>query len=257
MKWLMMKKIIIYIISIFWGVSSAFAADNNDALWENANDAYVNGNYGEAIVLYDSIVQSGYVSGKLYYNLGNAHFKVGHLGKSILNYKRALRFKPYDADFRYNLSIAESRTKDKIESLPGFAFGRWVDGWRSYLTSNDWGIVSLVMLALALGGVLVYLLLRNKRRRKIGFAAMVTFGALALLTLWFAIAEKRDMSSRQGVVMATAASVNSSPEGNGRELFVLHEGTVVDITGDYATWVEVALPDGNKGWMQAISLEMI
>ena len=91
-----------------------------EQLWDRANTAYVNGDYHAAAEIYEGILAQGLSSVKLYYNLANAYFKEGQLGKSILFYRRALRLAPGSDDIRYNLSVAEARTKDNIEQIPEF-----------------------------------------------------------------------------------------------------------------------------------------
>ncbi|MBQ2393533.1 MAG: tetratricopeptide repeat protein, partial [Alistipes sp.] len=91
-----------------------------EAMWDAANTAYINNEYGRARDIYEAILQRGEVSAKLYYNLANACFKHEELGQAILYYHRALRLAPGDADIRYNLSVAEARTKDTIDRIPEF-----------------------------------------------------------------------------------------------------------------------------------------
>ena len=93
-----------------------------DELWDRANTAYINGDYRGAAEIYGEILDRGLGSVKLYYNLANACFKEGQTGRAILFYRRALRLAPGNDDIRYNLSVAEARTKDTIERIPEF---RW------------------------------------------------------------------------------------------------------------------------------------
>lgn len=76
---------------------------DNKALWQSANQAYIDGDYTAAINYYSTIERRGNYSAKLYYNLGNSHFKQGNLGKSILYYNRALKVAPSMDDAQYNL----------------------------------------------------------------------------------------------------------------------------------------------------------
>ena len=72
--------------------------------------------YQEAILHYEAIVKDGGVrNGKLYYNIGNAYFRLGDTGRAILNYKRAALFMRNDQNLRQNLDYARNRRADRIE----------------------------------------------------------------------------------------------------------------------------------------------
>ncbi len=72
--------------------------------------------YQEAILHYEAIVKNGGVrNGKLYYNAGNAYFRLGDTGRAILNYKRAELFMRNDGNLRQNLDYARNRRADRIE----------------------------------------------------------------------------------------------------------------------------------------------
>jgi tetratricopeptide (TPR) repeat protein len=72
--------------------------------------------YQEAILHFEAIVGEGGVrNGKLYYNIGNAYFRLGDIGRAILNYKRAEYFMENDANLRQNLDYARDRRADRIE----------------------------------------------------------------------------------------------------------------------------------------------
>ncbi|MCB0570031.1 MAG: tetratricopeptide repeat protein, partial [Phaeodactylibacter sp.] len=85
---------------------------------EEANQAFLDKNFEEAIGLYESILQDGYYAPGLYYNLGNAYFRVGKLGKAILHYERALKWSPDDEQVLQNLEIARSQLKDDLLVVP-------------------------------------------------------------------------------------------------------------------------------------------
>ena len=195
---------------------------------------------------------------KLYYNLANAYFKTGEIGRAILYYNKALKLAPSNDDVRYNLAIAEAQTKDKIAVVPEFFLNRWMRGIRNTMSCTAWSIVSLAAFAAVLAFALLFLLSGRIAVRKTGF-----YGALAALTVFviatsFAIAERRDMLRReQAVVMSSAISVKSSPDRSATDLFVLHEGTKVRIATEIDGWYEIVIADGKKGWTESRNIEQI
>ena len=216
-----------------------------EQLWNKANTAYINGDFHAAADAYEELLSRGVSSMKLYYNLGNAYFKDDRIGKAILYYNRALRLAPGNDDIRYNLSVAEARTKDNIEDIPEFFFVTWMRDIRHTMGCTAWSLLSLALLACMLGLFLVYLLAQRISLRKAGFYGTVVAALLFMLTTWFA------------VVMTASTAVKSSPDKSSTDLFVLHEGTVVTITDRLDGWCEVVIADGKKGWVEGRKIEII
>lgn len=229
-----------------------------EQLWNKANTAYINGDFHAAADTYEELLSRGVSSMKLYYNLGNAYFKDDRIGKAILYYNRALRLAPGNDDIRYNLSVAEARTKDNIEDIPEFFFVTWMRDIRHMMGCTAWSLLSLALLACMLGLFLVYLLAQRISLRKAGFYGTVVAALLFMLTTWFAVGERREMlDDTSAVVMTASTAVKSSPDKSSTDLFVLHEGTVVTITDRLDGWCEVVIADGKKGWVEGRKIEII
>ena len=227
-------------------------------LWEEANAAYADADYNKAISGYNAILDAGYVSHKLYYNLGNAYFKDNKVGRAILFYNRALLLKPGDKDTRYNLEIANGRVVDKIEAVPEFFVTRWVRGVRSAMGSNAWAAMSLVLLAALLGAALVYLLSGKLVLRKVGFYVGICSFAAMVFALVFSISERHEiLHSSEAVVMSTAVPVKSSPDRASKDIFILHEGTKVRVVSSLGEWREIEIASGDKGWIAATAIETL
>lgn len=240
------------------GESPVVEAFTPDQLWDRANTAYINGDYHAAIATYGELLDRGYSSAKLYFNLGNACFKEGETGRAILCYHRALRLAPGNDDIRYNLGVAEARTKDNIEQIPEFFLTEWLRSVRHMMSCTAWSIFSLVALVAALALSLLYLLARRLSLRKGGFYGTLVALLLFVVTTWFAWGERREMlDDTQAVVMSLSTAVKSSPDKSATDLFVLHEGTLVEITNRLEGWCEVTIADGKKGWLESKTIETI
>ena len=240
------------------GPAASAEAATPDPGWDLANSAYVNGDYHAAAGYYEEILSRGLSSVKLYYNLGNAYFKEDRLGEAILNYRRALRLSPGSDDIRYNLGVAEARTKDNIEAIPEFFLTKWVRGVRHTMSCTAWSVFSLVALVCALSLFLTYLLARRLSLRKTGFYGTMLAVVVFVVTTWFALGERREMlDDSQAVVMSLSTAVKSSPDKSATDLFVLHEGTLVEITNRLDGWCEITIADGKKGWLESKTIETI
>lgn len=255
-----MKKIYIALTLVSLCFSSVFALekDRQAALWENANNAYSAGNYEDALKGYDSLRNAGFESAKLYYNLGNAYFKTSNIGKAVLYYNRALLLSPNDPDILYNLEIAESHTVDSINEMPVFFAKRWLTDLRMMLSSNQWAVVSLVLFGSALVFVLLYLLSSSLAWRKTGFYAGILLLFLFVCSVTFASRQRTlKLHPGEAIVMSNAIPVKSSPDGGSKDIFILHEGTKVEVLSELNGWREIRIANGDKGWVLSGSIELI
>lgn len=253
-----MKRIIIVTALLLMSVVASVTAQTSAERWEVGNKAYIEGNYDKAIEEYTAILDGGEYSMKLYYNLANAYFKAGAMGKAILYYNKALRIAPSQEDIRHNLALAEAQTKDRIAVIPEFFLNRWLRTMRNSMSCTAWSVLSLVWLGVMLAFGLLFLLASRIRWRKMGFYGALCAFLLFVATTSFAISSRNDMLSHdEAIVMGTAISVKSSPDRSATDLFVLHEGTKVKVLTEVDEWIEVVIADGKKGWTLKSNIETI
>ena len=224
----------------------------------DADSAYAQGNYQQAIKDYEQLLEQG-GNADLYYNLAGAYYRMDEMPRAVLNYERALLLSPGDPDIRFNLQMARSKTIDKITPESEMFFVTWYHSLINLTSVDGWARIALIVLAMAIVLALVYLFTEPVWLRKLGF-----FGALALLGCFvvaniFAYAQKQSFVSRSGaIIMAPAATVKSTPSKQGTDLFILHEGTKVEITdGAMQQWKRIRLADGKEGWLETSQIEII
>ena len=133
-------------------------AQSPEALVQKGNDAYNRSHYDTAIAAYTAVLDAGYESATLYYNLGNAYYRQEEYGQSILNYERALRLKPNYRDAKQNLDLVCSKTEDEIAPLPELFIVQWGRSIISWFSPRGWRIL-LLCLALSLGALLTLFIL--------------------------------------------------------------------------------------------------
>ena len=230
----------------------------NAATKADADSAYVNGNYQEAIKVYESLLKQG-ESAELYYNLGNAYYRTENITRAVLNYERALLLSPGDGDIRFNLQIARSKTIDKIVPESEMFFVTWYRSLVNIMSVDGWGRMALVSLALVIVLFLVYLFSARVWVQKVGFFGGGILLVVFVFSNFFAWQQRQQLLNREGaIVVAPSVTVKSTPAQNGTDLFILHEGTKVVITdGSMKSWREIRLADGKKGWIESKKIELI
>lgn len=231
---------------------------SNAELWDKANTAYANNNYMRAERLYSEILMRDVHSAELYYNLGNVHHKRGKLGLSLLYYYKALRLSPSDSDIRHNIEVANAKTTDNIEQMPRIFLVEWSEWVGSRLSCMEWSVLSLILLAISLGGLLLYLVTDSLKMRRLGFFVTLFVGLIFVLATRHAFVERAAlMNPDEAIVMSESISVKSSPNSSAIELFLLHEGTKVKVVTTHDTWCEIVIDDGKKGWVESRRIEII
>lgn len=230
-----------------------------DSLWNAGVEAYTAGQWSLALEDWEAVRSSGAVSAQLYYNLGNAYYKTGEIGKAILWYERAAKLSPEDADVRYNLEFARASTQDRIDSVPEFFLRSWIRKASHALPGNVWAVLSLVLFAAALSLGLLFLLGSAAPARRTGFFCGIAALLLSVMCFGFAARQRSDRESASAaVVMRAVSSVKSSPSADAStDLFILHEGTKVEILDAVAGYTLIELADGRQGWISTPDIEII
>ena len=222
------------------------------------NKLYSEGKYQEAIDEYQKIVNTNLVSGDLYFNLANGYYTNGELVQSILFFERALLLKPQDADIKYNLELANTQTTDKIEAVGVFFLAQWVISFRNTASSDIWayyGVSFFIGLLVFLG---FFFFSNTVILKKLGFYLSVAFVVLMTVSFTFSYHQKQKLVNREfAIVTNTSLTVKSAPSPEGTELFILHEGVKVKVINALGTWRQIEIADGNQGWIDVDSIEMI
>lgn len=223
-----------------------------------ADSAYSQGHYQQAIKDYEELLKQG-ASAELYYNLGNAYYRTENITRAVLNYERALLLSPGDTDIRFNLQMARSKTIDKITPETEMFFLTWYRAVVNFMSVDAWARTALCSLALAIILVLLYLFADRIWLRKLGFYGALVLVLLFVLSNVFAYAQKQELVDRRGaIVIESAVTVKSTPAAQGTDLFILHEGTKVDITdATMKEWKRIRVADGKEGWVETKQLEII
>ena len=230
-----------------------------DSLWNKGVEAYSAAQWEEAISAWEGITQAGLESPVLYYNKGNAYFKDENYPMAILCYERALKMDPSSSDARYNLEFAYSNTQDRIDTVPEFFLRTWMRKLSFTFSSNAWAGMSLGLLLLTVVLVLLFAMGGTPGRRKTGFFGGILALLLCILAYCMSVSQKNDYERRDyAIVMKAVSSAKSSPsEDNSVDLFVLHEGTKVEIIDEVGDWRNISLSDGRQGWMKKGDMEVI
>lgn len=226
---------------------------------QRANQLYESGRFREAAGMYQQMVDNGIDNSTVFYNLGNAHFKQDDVGRAILNYERAARLSPRDADIRANLELARAQAIDKYETGEEAALARLVLVARSWLTLNE---TAAVTLGLWLMLSALFLLHRHRRdgRLKEGLLYAQILIALLLVGGIFSLGTRLyvEANAPQAIVVAQEVTAVSGPGEQYIAEFTLHSGAEVSLMEQRSGWTRIALPgDQFQGWIPTAAVETV
>lgn len=235
---------------LFAGIFIAFApamrAGNDFAKdFERANLQYDRGNFREAKKGYDFLVANGHYSAALFYNLGNAEFRLGHKGEAILDYERALALEPSQPEARANLTYARDQTGAKI------APRNWRDRLVADLNANSycWAAVAAGWAGLF---ILAAIVQGSHASRKALWLALVCCAAVFGYSI-FAI-QFLEKERSLAIVTAKTADARFAPADNSTLAAVLPAGSRVRILEKRGAWSYSELPDGSRAWIPAAAV---
>jgi len=240
-------------------LSSANSAQDSAVVYmQQANTAYQSNDFKSALELYTKVVDLQYESATLYYNLGNAFFKSGDPARAMLWFERAYRLAPNNEDIIHNINFVQQKLIDRIEQMPELFIAKWWNSCSKLFSGNQWAICSIAACALFVLCLLFILLIRTPWIR----STSIFFAILALSFTIFSIIFAKNETSRyiqnpEGIIMGYVVNVKSTPTEKGSDLFVIHSGLKVGITDQLNEWVEIRLPNGEKGWILASAVEEI
>ncbi len=251
-------KIKSYIICFFCIPMVIFCQqDFLNGIFQEANDHYLNQRYAEAINLYNHVIQQGYEHVDLYYNLGNAYYRLGRLGDAIWAYEKGLKLHPKDEDIRFNLKVSNARIVDRVEVPEGFFLIEWYGALKHGFSPRQW---LLLISSLFLVSSVVFALssfaspsLRSWIKKVSTIGLIIT-----MISLFIYIDLRFEVSDlNEAIIVTDDGKVYSSPTEIGKVLYIVHEGTKAKITQEQFPWLEIELIDGKKGWLKADHLRRL
>ncbi len=233
-------------------------AQSPETMYANGNAYYQQGKFNDAREAYERILNNGYTSGALLFNLGNTYYKLGNIAKAIVYYERARKLIPGDDDLLHNLQLANLQIADRIEPTPKlFIWDAW-DGIKNAFTLGSITWIGYCLYVACLAFVGMFIISRSYSLRKVSLLSAVGLFVLLVFSIGiFSGKLSETLSTDDAVVMASLATVKNSPDVRSSDAFVLHSGVKVRITDRVNDWLKIRLADGKVGWIEEKTVEVI
>lgn len=240
-----------------------------DRMVAMADSAYAADDFAMAAAAYESAITAGATSAPVYYNLGNACYRDGRLGKAVVAYERALKIDPTYSDARFNLQFVRTRLLDRQPETDN-AVGLFFKKTGDLMTPDGWAWTGTALFIICLGLIAVYLYTSPVPLRKFGFFGAIIALPLAIAAYILAVRSTNEAKSHDRAIVESASLMVSTaprtPKDRSEEVALLHEGTKVEVIDslkvmepDSAStrWFKVVIPTGLQGWVSEHGVEII
>ena len=224
-----------------WSVARA---DDVSTAFDQANKLYEEGKFSEAAAAYDKMLQQGEAAPALYFNLGNALFKAGQVGRAVLNYRLAERLAPRDPDIRANLKFARNSVATGAVTSPS-----WWQRWTGRLTLDEWTVLTFGSLWLWLGLLTLGQWRPALRKLLSGYTATAGVGA-ALLAFCLGLESYNRFAVKSVIVAVREAVVRYGPWNESSNYFTVRDGMELAVLDSKGEWVQVSDRAKRIGWLR-------
>jgi tetratricopeptide (TPR) repeat protein len=212
--------------------------------FEKANQAYSEGRFQEAADGYQDLVKSGQWSANLFYDLGNAWFRLGNFGEAILNYERALALDPHHPEAAANLALV--RDEARALELKRNAIERYIQAG----TSTQYSIAASIAFWIALFGVARLLF---SHRRSAALLSLIVLSAVVSAGAGYALYSLEFGSKGRGLAIVTGKNIEArlATADNASSVLALPPGSEITVLSQRGDWLYAALPNDLRGWIPA------
>src|SRR4051812_18502664 len=215
-----------------------------------ANAAYAEGRFQEAVTGYESRIRDGRTHANLFYDLGNAWYRLGNFGKAILNYQRALALEPRHPEADANLRLA--RDEGRALELRMTTTERYA----RLATTKQYAVAAAAGFWLALFlGVHRYF----SGRRSAGRIALIALALLVSAVSIFGIVtlENGIRGDNLAVVTGKETEARVATADNAKSILILPPGSELKVLSERGDWIYATLPNDQRGWIAANAVERV
>lgn len=251
----LLRVVRIFLLSLFTCLAAIAGAKDDATFLARGDAAYTRKAYDSAILYYEEAASGKTPDPTALYKLGNAHYRLRHLGEAMLCYERALLRQPGFSAAARNVRVIQQQVSPA--GRKEIFFIRWWQAISAPEHSNSWAVLAMAIFA-ALLGMLAF---SRYKRRKLEWLSPQLVGVslgIACIFLVFSIAGVwRDVPQAQAVIMRPDTKFRPTTGSAKAGAIALPEGLLVKVLAPQKEEVIVALPDGQQGFVQKADIAAV
>jgi tetratricopeptide (TPR) repeat protein len=243
-----MRKLLIF-ISVFCCLT--VLGQEKDSTFENANAAYNAGQFENAVMLYKEILENGQHSAELYFNLANSYYRLNQVGESIFYFEKAKQLNLNDQDILVNSAFAQNMAIDAVELLPKSQITQLKEKTIGLLSQEGWAYFTVLLMWLLVLFWGFYLWNKVPLVKRTFFILTIVSGLLLMGSLSIAfIKSSNTAETTYGILFNKKIEVWAEPNSRAEVIFLLHEGTKVQMQDQLQEWQKIRIANGSEGWIK-------
>jgi tetratricopeptide (TPR) repeat protein len=230
---------------------------SQDTYSDDADSAYLSGDFLRAIELYESIIansQYGEISYAIYFNLGQAYSQIGEWGEALVNYHRAYRLNPRDGDIAHRIATIRAIRPDKYTEESSL----WVQIAQLTSLFTRWELELFAILLWSFMWLIGIIFWRNRAYRKFLRYPLIVMLCIACALLILTISRVSLETSRPlAILTSNTTEVFSGAGIDYFAMFSVSEGAEMRVLEQSGIWAKIELPDGQIGWVRISTITIV
>lgn len=253
-----------FLILLFFGLNLIYSNELIEKTsltesFEKANLLYNNAQYVESLENYNEIIESGYQSAELFYNMGNCYYKINDVASAILFYERSILMNPTDVDVRNNLQMVRNSLIDDIDKVPESFFNSKLNSISALYSYNTWGIFCIVLSFVFLVLFIIYYFSKSPIMKRSTFLGLIFLFLIIsiVLRLGFNSLEKNYIE-KYAIIFAQKIEIKEQPNLRSDNILQLYKGSKVKVIDEFnEEWFKIKLENGQEGWIRNNEIKII
>src|SRR6266436_7753425 len=213
-----------------------------DVEFAKANEEFAQGHFKEAISGYEALIRAGQWSANIFYDFGNAYFRVGDFGRAILNYERALALDRHHPEATANLQISRDEAH-ALELQPS-----WPERHLQFASVNQYSITAAVAFWIAAFCLVALIFTPRRSATMIGILLVML---LVFVGTTFAIWQLERGSNGAALAIVTGKDIQArlATADTANAVLALPPGSEIKVLSTRGDWIYAALPNNLRGWI--------
>jgi len=246
----MTRRLVYLVATVFILASAAITKAAPETDFAAANQAYAEGRFADAVTGYENVVRAGKWHANVFYDQGNAFYRLGNFGKAILNYERALSLDPRHPEAEANLRLAQ----DEARALE--LRKTWIERYAAMATIGQYLIAGMIAFWLT---IFLFLHWYFDRRRSWGRRALIALSILVCAASAFGIFTLENGVRGEALAVVTGKDTEArvATADSAKSILLLPAGSEIKVLSERGDWIYVSLPNEQRGWIPASSAERV